>query len=397
MPRCSLKLRYFAQHIPNGWLVAVLTMLIICGCTQIFSVTVIWSLAARTKSKHRTSQALQNIKDMSRHMSVDDHGPTPCEDQIVDILSKISTFKKLGKKGRRAVASAMQVRCFAPGAVIIGEGDVGETFYIIESGAVDVSVGRADSNAPVVATLVEGAHFGEEALLTSEPRNATVKAQDGQYIGMCRVLELDQATFKKHMKLVQLRLGGQIADVLAKVPAMKHLTETEREEVQKAMRVRQFMDGDIIIKKGEVGETFYIVESGAVSITVGEAVVATLDEGAHFGEEALLTSEPRNATVKAQGACQLLELDQKTFKKHVARDSSVVRLGGHITDILARVPAMAALSNKRREAVGRSMKVRQLALGAIIIEHGDTGETFYIVEYVSVNISVANPTRTLQS
>jgi hypothetical protein len=89
--------------------------------------------------------------------------------------------------------------------------------------------------------------------------------------------------------------------------------------------------------------------------------------------------------------------DQNNFKKHVVCDSSVVMLGGHITDVLARVPAMAALSNKRREAVGRSMKVRQLALGAIIIEHGDTGETFYIVEYVSVNISVANPTRTLQS
>jgi len=63
---------------------------------------------------------------------------------------------------------------FAPGQDIFRQGDAGDCAYFIQSGEVEVV--RSDSGAEVVvARLGAGQYFGEMALLSNQPRNATVR------------------------------------------------------------------------------------------------------------------------------------------------------------------------------------------------------------------------------
>jgi cAMP-dependent protein kinase regulator len=74
------------------------------------------------------------------------------------------------------------------------QGDDGNFFYIIRDGEAVCSQLDASGNDKVVATLTGGAYFGEIALLTSKPRQATVRAR-----GTLRVLAVDRATFTRVM------------------------------------------------------------------------------------------------------------------------------------------------------------------------------------------------------
>ncbi len=63
---------------------------------------------------------------------------------------------------------------YEPGAVVFREGDSGDCVYFIRSGDVEV-VRATDEGEIALAKLSSGQHFGEMALLSNEPRNATVR------------------------------------------------------------------------------------------------------------------------------------------------------------------------------------------------------------------------------
>jgi putative ABC transport system ATP-binding protein len=94
---------------------------------------------------------------------------------ICQFIRECSVFKGMTPSDLTDVAQFMELERFVPGDVIIRQGDVGDRFYLLRSGAVDVHVAR-DGASSVVASLGKGDFFGEKALLSGEPRNATVIA-----------------------------------------------------------------------------------------------------------------------------------------------------------------------------------------------------------------------------
>src|SRR5262245_17299447 len=97
---------------------------------------------------------------------------------VCGFLRSIELFKKLTPSEIANVADRMHKRKYARGDVVIRQGDVGEEFFLIARGGASVTVQKPGAPERQIATLGPGDVFGEMALLTDEPRNATVSAVD---------------------------------------------------------------------------------------------------------------------------------------------------------------------------------------------------------------------------
>ncbi len=90
------------------------------------------------------------------------------------------------------------------------------------------------------------------------------------------------------------------------------------------MQPAWFEPVEAIVRQGEAGDKFYLIREGVVSITVddGEEPVAELGAGDFFGEAALITGEPRNATVTASRHTEVLHLGRDQFRAALDRSKT---------------------------------------------------------------------------
>jgi putative ABC transport system ATP-binding protein len=83
--------------------------------------------------------------------------------------------------------------------------------------------------------------------------------------------------------------------------------------------------GRVIVRQGEPGDKFYMIRKGKVKVLVddgrGERCVNELSQGDFFGDRALLTDEPRNATVAAVDDVETYVVDRETFQ--LSRQASI--------------------------------------------------------------------------
>jgi hypothetical protein len=106
--------------------------------------------------------------------------------------------------------------------------------------------------------------------------------------------------------------------LLANVPMFRPLQLTTLETLAGHMTMREAAGGTDVIRQGEEGATFFIVDSGRLATVVDGTVVGELGPGESFGEIALLRASPRTATVRALEDSRLVELDGEAFVAAVA-------------------------------------------------------------------------------
>lgn len=162
-----------------------------------------------------------------------------------------------------------------------------------------------------------GEFFGELALLYNAPRAASIYAKSDD----CVVWALDRETFNNIVKEASMKKREKYVSFLSNVEILKTLNDYEINLIADAIREEKVAKDEFIIKQGESGDKFYILEEGkAVAIkTFNEdnitEVVYSYSEGSYFGELALIKDEPRAASVKAVLDCKFLSLDRMSFKR----------------------------------------------------------------------------------
>lgn len=120
-----------------------------------------------------------------------------------------------------------------------------------------------------------------------------------------------------------MKLGAQeIASlrlILKKIAFLDQLKINELDELIGALDKRPYQRGEVIIKQGTPGETFYILASGLAGVYkekfLSSKRFADLVPDTYFGEMALLDNSPRTATVVAESDGELYYLPRETFKK----------------------------------------------------------------------------------
>jgi len=254
--------------------------------------------------------------------------------RIESSIEKNLLFRNLDEDQHVDVLNAMKEVKISKGTEVIVQGAVGDFFYVVESGEFkiwvrpqspsggmitspvatapthssrgrslspgvagdpeaqddgtivheDGSVTRADGSK-LVATIAAGGSFGELALMYNAPRAATVTCSSNN----ATLWALDRVTFRTILMEHTFKKRKLYEKFLAEVPILLSLENYERSKIADALEERIYEEGEDVVREGELGKNFYIIESGRAEVLKkkGDKTerVGTLSKGDYFGGE----------------------------------------------------------------------------------------------------------------
>lgn len=182
---------------------------------------------------------------------------------------------------------------------------------------------------------------------------------------------------------------GEVAS-LPRTPLFSELLPEAFVELLSGLRLRRLAENEIAVQEGERGDSFYIVVSGHLRVEKAQAdadpvVLAHLSEGAFFGEMALIQESARTASVIAEEACELLELDRATLDGLVARHLSVAKALRDfyqqrlLSTAMAVHPFFQPFSPSERRELAALFQGRSFAAGEEVIREGEPGDGLYLL------------------
>lgn len=148
--------------------------------------------------------------------------------------------------------------------------------------------------------------------------------------------------------------ASTLSQLLRKVDFLTSLNEEEVEVVARGAEHLQRAAGADIFKRGDPGESFYVVLSGEVTLrSDGGEVIETVRPGGFFGELALLTGEPRAANAIAATTCELAAVGREDFRSVVMANPAVALEMSRILGQRLSRATSAAKPVKRKGLFGR--------------------------------------------
>mmetsp|Transcript_1816 Transcript_1816/g.3734 ORF Transcript_1816/g.3734 Transcript_1816/m.3734 type:complete len:406 (-) Transcript_1816:142-1359(-) len=235
---------------------------------------------------------------------------------LLKVVGKSPLLRTLDNEQKDLIVKAFSGPLTKPvGEDVIVQGDIGDIFYLVEGGEVDVYIKKGGAEETKVHTYKAGDAFGELAIMYNAPRAATCRVSKE-----ARLWALDRVSFKVIVVAAAMQKRETYKAFLSQVPILESLNEMEVLTLADSLAEETYEDGATICTQGEEGNYFYIVKDGEAECTQADAsgaqkVVASLKSGNYFGEIALLTSKPRQATVKAKGLLKVLAIDRATFTR----------------------------------------------------------------------------------
>ena len=160
-----------------------------------------------------------------------------CSDRIL-CLRNTELFKSLSENEIQELGNRLKERVYPPNTAIVREGAPGDAMFIIKDGRVDVKKKEPTTGIDMtIASLEGGACFGEMALLTGNPRSATVMA-----IQAASVFVLERRDFEMLLKehpTISMSLNKIVAERI------------EAQNIQKGMGIKSLsttnIDADVLM------------------------------------------------------------------------------------------------------------------------------------------------------
>ena len=260
-------------------------------------------------------------------MTLDSRGT----EDIAEALREADVFRELPDDVRTALAAHMSSLALAPGETLIDQGQHGDRMFVVLAGELDV---HATTRRGVVRQMPRlGRHrvLGEANLLLDSAVPCTARAHgsvaiaalsresfvrfgEGNPLGMFLVMEALRPALTRHRLRVALHTHRTFGD----------LDPAVLEDLESSLEFVSLYGGEVLMRQGDPGEDMHIVLSGRLRVTAtqpdgSQQPIAELGSGETVGEMALVTGEPRGATVHAVRDTQLARLTRTSFERLLER------------------------------------------------------------------------------
>jgi CRP-like cAMP-binding protein len=248
------------------------------------------------------------------------------QERAVARLGTMPLFEGLSEEVLWAVSQRLLLHHVPAGELVFAEGSPGDALYLIDSGQVEI-VSEAQPTRTVLARLGADEFFGEMALLTGKPRSTTAKAAAHTNLWVLYRSDFDDLVNRYPAISLALSrvLSKRLADMdrrfteshLRGLKLLAGLSSSQLEDISRRLKPVRFRQRETIVREGEPGDEMYFVESGRVQVVRGSGpralVLTELGAGDLFGEMALLSGNPRSATVTALSDVDLWVMSRADF------------------------------------------------------------------------------------
>jgi CRP-like cAMP-binding protein len=242
----------------------------------------------------------------------------------------MALFAGLSEEVLWAVSQRLLLRHVPAGELVFVGGSPGDALYLIDSGQVEI-VSDAKASPTVLARLGADEFFGEMALLTGKPRSTAARAATHTNLWVLYRSDFDDLVNRyPSMSLALSRVLSQRLTAMDQRFTESHLrglkllaglSSSQLEDISRRLKPVRFRQRETIVREGDPGDEMYFIESGRAQVARGSGsraqVLAEIGAGDLFGEMALLTGNPRSATVTALSDVDLWVMSRTDFDELV--------------------------------------------------------------------------------
>ncbi|KAI0433567.1 camp-dependent protein kinase regulatory subunit [Xylaria sp. FL1042] len=293
------------------------------------------SYPAQYNFGRRTSVSAESLKPVA---DINDNWSPPSYPKPAEQLERLQRaiegnflFSHLDDEQTAQILGALQEKLIpAKDIKVVTQGDAGDYFYVVEKGSFDIWVNDSGALQPgldglgrKVASVQAGGSFGELALMYNAPRAATVISAEPS----CTLWALDRVTFRRILMESTFARRRLYEKFLEEVPLLATLTPYERSKIADALETQKYPAGTVIIKQGDIGQSFYLVESGEADAFIDNQSesVKHYQKGDFFGELALLNDAPRAASVVSSTEIKVATLGKSAFARLLGPVEGIMR------------------------------------------------------------------------
>eukprot|EP00930_Biecheleria_cincta_P045351 TRINITY_DN31266_c0_g1_i1.p1 TRINITY_DN31266_c0_g1~~TRINITY_DN31266_c0_g1_i1.p1 ORF type:complete len:792 (-),score=151.59 TRINITY_DN31266_c0_g1_i1:74-2449(-) len=245
------------------------------------------------------------------------------EEQLKVTLRTCPVFRQYGDVELSKFVRAMEIHLRYGDQILAEQGEPGDGLFIVLEGTVCChKVGSRAGEETLVATKKRGSLIDEASVLYSYPRPYAIRAQ-----GECVLAKLSRKDYIDLGTRFQFYIREKYKMLLKGAKMLEMMTDEHLAQLADILQTRVYEAGKDIVKQGERGAEFYIMNSGVARVYVktadDEQEYVRYHAGDLFGELALLKNAPRAAFVSAVTRVEVLVLSRRQFE----------RLFGPMTDL----------------------------------------------------------------
>lgn len=296
-------------------------------------------------------------------------------DLIRGSLAKHFIFRNLKSSYLSVIIHHMKLYNLSHSELIFEQGCPGSNFYIVAKGKLEVVV-----NNHRVKILSSGDSFGEMALLHDTPRTASVYT-----ISACSLWTLDRDTFRKTVEALELANYEENKQFIESIPIFASLSQSQKETLVHSLTTQNFIPGSVIVHEGDPGDLLYIIKEGIVLVTKGKQEVRRMGKGFYFGEQALLNSSFRTATVTAVDNVKCVAISGSKLTKVLGSDLQRIIHTNSIRIAVEKNENLQKLMKAQIESLVSTMKIQSFNEGDTVITQGPHNTMWVVVRGSLVN------------
>ena len=204
----------------------------------------------------------------------------------------------------------------------------------------------------------------------------------------------DEAVLRERLPFWEGTVRDRIQTLRKRIPILAAADEQQLRDLFLSARVREYRDGETIIRQNDYTNDFLIIAAGRVDLwrtpeqSPSEVKIGELTAGNFFGEVSLISGRRRSATARAVGATRLIEVPRKAILKLLATSERAKALVDQA--FLLRAFRGFLFPDVPEGLLGELVEiatVESLAKDAIVFRQGDPAEAFYLIRNGMVKIS----------